>query len=115
MKGNNETIKLQERKELYLQEILIQELTQDDVLFQIWKKGKFAQRHIVTKIAELTGKINHLEKYSPLVPYLYRKHIKGESGESKQLKQLKKERHLWENALLELDQQQIQKESKEES
>jgi endonuclease IV len=111
MYGNNEVIKLEERKDIYLQEILLQEITRNDVLFQIWKKGKFAQQHIVMEIESLTNKILDLEERylneSILIPSSSR------WSNRPKIQQLKKERNLWENALYELEQKRINKEESE--
>ena len=61
MKGemirNNEKIKLQERDKICIGEIIIQQITKNDILYQIWLKGKYAQDHVMAKILEIEEKI----------------------------------------------------------
>ena len=113
MYGNNEVIKLTERKNLYLQEILIQEITREDILYQIWKKGRFAQQHIISKITELTNQILDLEEKYEMESILIPKNSRWSN--MPKIKQFKKERALWKDALLELEQKKIQNEDKKES
>src|SRR5215469_10940261 len=113
MYGNNEVIRLTERKNIHLQEILTQEITKNDILFQIWKKGKFAKDDIILKISDLTNQINDLkEKYgneSILIP------SRSRWSHKPKIKELKQERNLWEDALLELEEKEIQNKSKKEA
>src|SRR5277367_6637197 len=105
MIGNNETIKLQERDKLYLQEILIQNITRDDVLFQIWKRGKYAKNHILYEITRLNEYLNKLDNEQSAVSGVINYLIRGNSDSAK-IRRLKEERNLWEDALLELEQKQ---------
>src|ERR1700722_4481783 len=76
--------------------------------FQVWKKGRYAKDHIILKITHLTENINQLkDKLREFVLYSIGNDIFGSKG--KRLKQLQYERNLWEDALLELEQQEIDK------
>ena len=101
MTGNNRHIKLTERDKYHIQEILVQELTQDDILYQIWKDGKYAQANILLRITKLTEKIDQLKNNEGLIDYL----TIGRTR--KKIKILEKERDLWEDALLELENKEI--------
>ena len=107
MTGNNEKIVLKERNKVYLQEILLQEITRNNILYQIWLKGRYAKNHITMKIAELTEKINKLrndELYEAVTPKLLPFSLRNYQ---KKINQYKKDRNLWEDALLELEQKEI--------